>query len=97
MKPLKIATHHFMLDAFVGCKDSENLCIIEPSQTIHSDGAQQFSTSWGYGSGAGVGESESGSSSVVVSTCWELNVASIRRVFHAALGTVQHYDKTTNP
>ena len=36
----------------------------------NTDGAQQFSTRWGYGGGAGVGESESGSSSVECSTCW---------------------------
>ena len=29
-------THRFVLDAFAWGKDSENHCIIEPSQTIHS-------------------------------------------------------------
>ena len=37
----------------------------------NTDGAQQFSTGWGYEGGAGVRESESKSSSAEVSsTCW---------------------------
>ena len=45
------------------------------SPCTKTDGAQQFSTRWGYGGGAGGGESESESSPLEASTCLVKNGA----------------------
>ena len=57
----------------------------------NTDGAQQFSTRWGYGSVAGVGESESGFSSVEASTCLVKNGANDHaECYHTGQLSIMH-------